>query len=116
MVLDILTLTVERVVDNPVRLVLGAVETALDDVAGRSRTSLLGQAEAETLHIALGKHGWENQLGDWCCKQLSVDILKLKCDEGSGGLTKCVSWPRDSPARRAKTCCCQEVAYVSCQE
>lgn len=63
MVLDILTLTVERVVHQPVGLVLGAVETALDDVASRSRTGLLGQAEAEALHVALRKHGFEDQLG-----------------------------------------------------
>lgn len=62
MVLDILTLTVELVVDEPVGLGLGAVETALDDVASRSRTGLLGQAEAEALHVALRKHGWKNQL------------------------------------------------------
>lgn len=77
---DVLTLTVERVVDNPVRLVLGAVETALD-VASRRRTGLLGQTEAEALHVALRKHSWEYQLGDWCCTQLRECILKLKCDE-----------------------------------
>lgn len=48
--LDILTLTIKRVVDDPVGLGLVAVEAALDDVADGSSTGLLAHTEAKSVH------------------------------------------------------------------
>lgn len=56
-VLDVLPLTVELVVDNPVGLGLAAVVTALGDIANRSSTGPLAHTKAEAEHAALREHG-----------------------------------------------------------
>ena len=60
MVLDGSSLAVEFVVDNPRRLGLGAVETALDCRADRSGTHLLRNTLGQTTDTALREHG------GWC--------------------------------------------------
>lgn len=60
MVLDGSSLTVEFVVDDPRRLSLGAVETALDGRADRSGTHLLRSTLGQAAKIALREHG------GWC--------------------------------------------------
>lgn len=57
MVLDGSSLAVEFVVDDPRRLGLGAVETALDGGADRSGTHLLRSTLGKATKIALGEHG-----------------------------------------------------------
>lgn len=60
MVLDGSSLAVELVVDDPRRLGLGAVETALDGGADRSGTHLLRSTLRKATEIALREHG------GWC--------------------------------------------------
>ena len=55
--LDGSSLAVEFVVDNPRRLGLGAVETALDGGADRSGTHLLRSTLGKATDIALREHG-----------------------------------------------------------
>lgn len=57
MVLDGSSLAVELVVDDPRRLGLGAVETALDGGADRSGTHLLRSTLRQATKIALREHG-----------------------------------------------------------
>ena len=60
MVLDGSSLAVEFVVNDPRRLGLGTVETALDGGADRSGTHLLRSTLGQTTKIALREHG------GWC--------------------------------------------------
>jgi hypothetical protein len=57
MVLDSSSLAVEFVVNDPRRLGLGAVETALDGRANRSGTHLLRSTLGQATKIALREHG-----------------------------------------------------------
>lgn len=62
--LDSCTLTVERIVDNPRELGLGAVEASLHNIASRRGAQLLRRALGETKDTALRKHCG----GRWKCK------------------------------------------------
>lgn len=62
MVLDSSSLAVERIVNHPRKLVVGAVEAALESSASRSATQLLSGAE----DVALREHGAEGQ-SNGCC-------------------------------------------------
>jgi hypothetical protein len=62
MVLDSSSLAVKRVVNHPRKLVVGAVEAALESSASRSATQLLSSAE----DVALREHGAEGQ-SNGCC-------------------------------------------------
>lgn len=57
MVLDGSSLAVEFIVDDPGRLGLGAVKTALDGGADRSGTHLLRSTLRQATKIALREHG-----------------------------------------------------------
>lgn len=67
MVLDSSSLAVERIVNHPRKLVVGAVEAALESSASRSATQLLSGAE----DVALREHGAEGQ-SNGCCVFLQI--------------------------------------------